>query len=284
MERKGAYCQDLQRIKALRYMDDEFMTLCLADNHEAVALILRIVLGEEVKVKSVRVQEPVKNLYGRSAVLDVHAADIEDREFDVEIQRCNAGAGARRARYNSSLLDMHMLKPGEETETLPDSYVIFITEHDVMGGNLPLYPVERYVTAGKKRVLFGDGSHILYVNGTYRGEDEIGRLMHDFCCTDPDDMHFEALARRARHFKQDEKGVASMSRIWDEVREEGREEGLLEGMEKAVTELLEELGQVPQRVMELIRAQDDPAVLSRWIKAAAKADNIAEFEQNMNMS
>jgi len=25
--------------------------------------------------------------------------------------------------------------------------------------------------------LFGDGSHIIYVNGKYRGDDEIGRLM-----------------------------------------------------------------------------------------------------------
>ena len=34
--------------------------------------------------------------------------------------------------------------------------------------------------------LFDDGEHILYVNSSYRGEDEIGRLMHDFTCTDPD--------------------------------------------------------------------------------------------------
>lgn len=280
MGRKEAYWQDLQRIRALRYMDDEFMTLCLADDHEAVSLILGIVLGEEVRVRSVRVQEPVKNLYGRSAVLDVHAADVTGREFDVEIQRCDAGAGAKRARYNSSLLDMHMLRAGEAAEALPDSYVIFITEHDVMRGDRAFYPVERYVSVGEERVLFGDGSHILYVNGAYRGEDAIGRLMHDFCCTDPDEMHYEALARKARHFKEDEKGVTDMSRIWDEVREEG----VLNGMEKAITELLEDLGQVPPRVMELIEAQDDPAVLSRWHKLAARANSIEEFERNMNAS
>ena len=46
------------------------------------------------------------------------------------------GAGAKRARRNSSLLDAHILKPGEDTEDIPDSYVIFITENDVMKGNL----------------------------------------------------------------------------------------------------------------------------------------------------
>ncbi len=66
--------QDLKRLKSLRYMDDDFMTVCHADNFEGVELILRIVLGrEDIKIKSVRTQELMKNLQGRSAVLDVHA-------------------------------------------------------------------------------------------------------------------------------------------------------------------------------------------------------------------
>jgi hypothetical protein len=29
-----------------------------------------------------------------------------------------------------------------------------------MKGNQPIYPVDRYVTIGENKVLFGDGSHI----------------------------------------------------------------------------------------------------------------------------
>lgn len=55
--------QDLERLKSLRYMDDDFMSVCLADNFEGVELILRIILGrEDIKIKSVRTQEPLKNL------------------------------------------------------------------------------------------------------------------------------------------------------------------------------------------------------------------------------
>ena len=213
--------QDLERLKSLRYMDDDFMSVCLADNFEGVELILQIVLGrEDIKVKSVRTQEPLKNLQGRSAVLDVHAIDSTDKEFDVEIQRSDAGAGAKRARHNSSLLDAHILKPGDDTENIPDSYVIFITENDVMKGNQPIYPVERYVTIGENKVLFGDGSYIIYVNGKYRGNDEIGKLMYDFSCTNPDDMNYETLAKKARYFKQDEKGVAAMCKIMEDMRNE----------------------------------------------------------------
>lgn len=184
-----------QEMKVFRYMDDDFMTACLEDNYEAVELILRIVLGQEdITIKSIRVQDSMKNLQGRSAILDVHAVDNTGKEFDCEIQRSDKGAGVKRARHNSSLLDAHILKPGEDTENIPDTYVIFITENDVMKGKQPIYPVERYITIGEEKVLFGDGSHILYVNGKYRGDDEVGKLMHDFSCTDPDDMNYEILA------------------------------------------------------------------------------------------
>ena len=227
--------QDLERLKSLRYMDDDFMSVCLADNFEGVELILRIVLGrEDIKVKSVRTQEPLKNLQGRSAVLDVHAIDITGKEFDVEIQRKDAGAGAKRARHNSSLLDAYILKAGDDMEDIPDSYIIFITENDVMKGNQPIYPVERYVTIGENKVLFGDGSHIIYVNGKYRGNDEIGKLLHDFSCTNPDDMNYEMLAKKARYFKQDEKGVAVMCKIMEDMRNEAALNNARENAERLI--------------------------------------------------
>ena len=166
----------------------------------------------------------MKNLQGRSAILDVHAVDSTKKEFDIEIQRKDAGAGAKRARHNSSLLDAHILKAGDDTEDIPDSYVIFITENDVMGKNQAIYHIQRYVETNEGKELFGDGSHILYVNGKYRGNNEIGKLMHDFSCTNPDDMNYEALAKKARYFKHDEKGVATMCKIMEDMRNEAARE------------------------------------------------------------
>ena len=213
--------QDLERLKLLRYIDDDFMTVCLEDN---VELILRIILGRDIKVRSVRTQELLKNLQGRSAILDVHAVDSMGKEFDIEIQRSDAGAGAKRARHNSSLLDAHILRPGEDTENIPDSYVIFITENDVMGKNQATYHIQRYVETNEGKELFGDGSHILYVNGKYRGNDEIGKLMHDFSCTNPKDMNYEALAQKARFYKHDEKGVTAMCKMMEDMRNEAARE------------------------------------------------------------
>ncbi len=43
-----AHRQDLERLELLRYIDDDFMTVCLADNYEGIELILRIILGRGI--------------------------------------------------------------------------------------------------------------------------------------------------------------------------------------------------------------------------------------------
>ena len=42
----------------------------------------------------------------------------------------------------------------------------------------------------------------------------------NFSCTNPDDMNYETLAKKARYFKQDEKGVAAMCKIMEDMRNE----------------------------------------------------------------
>lgn len=44
--------------------------------------------------------------------------------------------------------------------------------------------------------------------------------MYNFSSNNPDDMNYEALAKRARYFKQDEKEVTTMSKIMEDMRNE----------------------------------------------------------------
>ena len=108
---------------------------------------------------------------GRNITLDVDAMDENGEEIDVEVQGNSEGAHVRRARYHSSMVDSRMLKEGQAFRELKDSYVIFIYKHDKFQKGLPLYHVERYV--GETNEQFRDGSHIIYVNGNYKGNDEI---------------------------------------------------------------------------------------------------------------
>lgn len=52
---------------------------------------------------------------------------------------------------------------------------------------------------------------------------ELGRLMHDFYCTDADDMHFKQLADRVRYFKENEEGVKRMCATLEKMRDETAE-------------------------------------------------------------
>ena len=73
----------------------------------------------------------------------------------------------------------------------------------------------------------------------------------------------------------------NMLKAFEDMRLDGKEEGKIEGKIESIMELLEEFGQVPPRIVELITAEDNPDILSRWLKSAARAGSIAEFETNM---
>ena len=209
---------DMERIRALRLMDDEFMSKVFEDKTCAEFLLKIILERDDLTVQEVHSQHDLKNLQGRSVRLDILALDKAGRTYNVEVQRSDKGAGAKRARYNSSLLDANLTTKGEPYAELNETYVIFITERDVLKRGLPIYHINR--TIEETGESFGDEAHIIYVNGQIRDDTALGRLMHDFNCTDPGQMAYPVLAQRARYFKEDEKGVGSMSRIFEEIAQE----------------------------------------------------------------
>ena len=220
------YQEDLQRLRGFRLMDDDFLTKCFEGNTECIELVLRIVLDmSDLNVLDVRTQVFVENLLNRSVRLDVLATDSAGRKFNIEIQRADKGAGRKRARYNSSMMDANLLKKGEDFNNLPETYVVFITENDVMGKGIPLYQIERSILETGER--FEDGTHILYVNGAYRDESPIGKLMHDFSCTDPSEMYYDVLADRVKFFKENKEGIAVMCKAMEDMRNQTLKEGMI---------------------------------------------------------
>lgn len=80
------------------------------DNIECTELLLHIIMNrDDIKVQEVHTQYSIKNLHGRSVRLDIFATDSSDRKYNFEIQRSDKGAGVKRARYNSSIIDANIL-------------------------------------------------------------------------------------------------------------------------------------------------------------------------------
>jgi len=225
--------EDLQRLREFRLMDDDFLTKCFEGDTKCIQLVLRIVMEmPDLKVVDVHTQVFVENLLNRSVRMDVLATDSAGRKINIEIQRSDKGAGRKRARYNSSMMDANLLRKGEDFDELPETYVIFITEHDVIGRGKPLYRISRYIWDTNES--FEDGAHILYVNGAYRDETPVGKLMHDFACTDPAKMYYEELAERVRFFKESKEGISIMCKAMEDMRSESLQEGMREGMREGM--------------------------------------------------
>ncbi|MBQ9156304.1 MAG: PD-(D/E)XK nuclease family transposase [Eubacterium sp.] len=213
--------EDLARLRGLRPIDDDFMRCIFRENKALAQLVLSIITEKpDLEIIRVETQMDMKRLAGaRSICLDAYAKDAEDKKYDLEIQRANRGAGKHRARYHSSCMDVENLDAGQEFDELPDTYTIFLTERDLFGKGNALYPIERVNTVTGE--LFDDGEHILYVNGAYRDDSDLGKLMHDFCSWDPEDMNFDLMKEATRYYKEDEEGVKIMCEAFEETRNEG---------------------------------------------------------------
>lgn len=241
--------KDLQRLKNLRPIDDDFMRCIFKENIPLVEHVLRVFTEkDDLEITSVVTQADLKRLVGaRSICLDAYGTDAQGQKYDLEVQRADKGAGAHRARYHASALNIENLDAGQDFDDLPNVYIIFITENDIFGQGKPVYPVGRvnFVT-GK---LFDDGEHILYVNGAYRGDDEIGRLMHDFSCSDPDKMYNKDMADITRYFKETQEGVDIMCKAMEDMRNEEKKETRLEDIKN----LMETLSFTIEQAMDALK-------------------------------
>lgn len=204
-----------QIVQNLCMMNNKFLNRMLVDNIEAAEIFLQVIMKDDtIRVIDVRIQSFIQNLYGHSAQLDILAQDGLGRYFNVEVQRSDEGAPVRRARYYSSVLDTHFLQPGVDYDELPDSYVIFITENDVLKKNRPLYTVDRVIK--EDGMDFGDGSHIIYVNSKIQNDTALGRLMQDLYCTNPDELNYKEFVKRMKFLKYNKEGEEKMTDLIEE--------------------------------------------------------------------
>ena len=166
--------------------------------------------------------------------MDILAKDSAGKQYNVEVQQKPEGAHIRRARFNSSMMDSRMLKAGQEFSELQDSYMVFITRTDIFKHGIPIYTINRHFEETNE--LFDDGSHIVYVNGNYKGDDTVGRLMHDFSCKESKDMYYPELAKGVRHFKE-EGGRERMCEAVEKYAENVRLNSLLESVRKLMANM-----------------------------------------------
>ena len=133
--------------------------------------------------------------------------------------------------------------------------------------------------------------------------DGIAELMHRIRAMDTNDLNewITWFSNVIRKLNEDERGelitqikegdekemCSSFERLLNKEKAEGwkdgREKGKVEYRAEAVIELLEDLGELSDSLKICIMEQTDLELLKKWLKAAARAKSIEEFEQAVGL-
>ena len=263
-------------------MDDLFMQVVLEEQACTEYILQTILNKSSLKLKEQRLQKRLPNLHGRALVLDCLCTDEKGLLYNIEVQNSSAGAIPKRARYHAALMDTHTLKKGEKFSKLPESYVIFITDKDVLGEGEQLYQIERVIR--KSGSLFRDGSHILYFNTARQDDNALGKLAKDLKEANPKEIQSEVLSHRVASLKEgklDREGEKKMNVLLEKYRkkavEEGIEKGLAQGMQQGLEKGLEQgLQQGLQKGLEkgLEKGQNRLALLVGQLLNAGRMDDL----------
>lgn len=234
-------------------IDDNFMRCLFKDDLDLAQEVLRTITGmDDLTLVKAETQRDLRRLAGaRSVELDVWGADSKGGWHDIEVQR-GYEPDPRRARYHSAAMDVETLDAGMPFSSLPEQWVVFIMEHDPFGKGEGTYLFER--TCGESDGLDG-GTHILYANASYRAENKLGRLMGDFCESDPSKMQTDALRKRVEYYKGEPEGVGEMCEILEEMCDEARQVGAEQTMLESVRSIVKNLHLTAE---EALRALDVP--------------------------
>ena len=219
-------------------MDDDFMRVVLKDIRCTEYILQTILKKPRLRVKEQVLQEDLKNLQGRSVILDCLCKDESGTIYNIELQNKRYGASPLRARYHAGMIDTHILKAGENFNRLPESYVIFICGKDVLKENRQIYHVKRIIEESGN--TFPDKAQIIYINTEKSSDDELGRMIKDFYTEDPKEIRSKVLARRIAEIKipsKAEKGEdAEMTTYYDRLKRQWKKEGKAEGIEQGINE------------------------------------------------
>lgn len=286
----------MKRKKTLKELTlkDNFMFGAVMSDETNCRRLLELIL--QFPIERVEVSKEKSIIYHpeyKGIRMDVYAKDGNNTHYNVEmqtVQKCGLGM---RTRYYHSQLDMELLLQGEEYSKLPNTYVIFICDFDPFGKKKYCYTFEN-MCREVDGLLLKDGSKSIFLSTCGTNVDVVPDAMVKFlnyvkadlkdCTKDFEDEFVQSLQLAVQNIKESremEERFMILHEMLQEEREEGREEGRTAGKVEAILELLQELGEFSDELQTQIESEKDSAVLTRWLKLAAKAESLEHFQQNM---
>lgn len=226
-------------IQEMTLFDDVFFSACAEKKTEIIPFILEIILNRILSLKKPAVQSRITNPEYRSVTPDVVVESSDGAEvFNIEVEGGSLTHIMQRIRYQTGMIDTQSLKKGSDYRSLKKLTAVVISKNDLCRQGLPIYTVRRTITENQRDA--SNGTTEIFVNGRYRGDDEIGKLMHDFSEADPDRMFYNELKEACALLKRTKEGVQFMSETLQSLINQEKEESRLKGWEEGKKEGWEE--------------------------------------------
>lgn len=182
-----------KEIGDLTLLDDKLMTLVLNDNAPALNLIFRTILkNEDLRLLGSYIDKEEPKNGKQSNYLSLILADPRSLIYYIELHLLTPAVDMIAIQGYDYMKNLGFLK-GAVDENFVKKRLIYIMPQDVMGKGKPIYTYSFFENVTKERL--GDHEQIIFINTAYEDCDsDIGKLMHDFRCSDPTQMYFQRLA------------------------------------------------------------------------------------------
>ena len=277
-------------------LTDDFLFDVATEELENCKVIIELTTGLRLKsLKWKSGQKVIHNLPGKRGVrLDFIAESEDGRIFDVEMQNRNEGNIPKRTRFYQALIDAPILKSGERGfDKMNPLYIIIICNYDPYGKKKYCYTFDNQCKE-VPGLRLGDEVTKLLLSTKGENEEEVSKELVDFLhyvtesnengLPDECDERLKRLHESIREIKASADMEVEYMKMEERERiiradgvEFGKQIGIINGKIEDILELLEDKGDVPEKVKAEILAETDLEVLKKWLRLAAKSETIEEF-------
>ena len=167
--------------------------------------------------------------------------------------------------------------------------MIFICDYDPFGKKKYMYNIENCCIQSDG-LSFDDGSHTICLSTRGENEEKVSEELVRFLeyvgadleasTGNFEDGFVSRLQESVRHVKASRK-MEERYMLLEELLKTERNEGKAEGKMEGILDLLEDLGEVPDDLRVMIEEETSLSKLRSWLKAAAKAESIHQFMEQM---
>ena len=215
----------------------------MRNNPDVCKELLEILL--EFKIERIEMsQEEVVDIdfASKGIRMDVYARDADGlKAYNIEVQTTDTSELPERARYYQGVMDVDLLKSGQQYKELKATYIIFICMDDIFKKGLAKYTFENLCVEDKETKLNDRTQKVFYICKNYdklldARQKAFLRMVTQNSSSDDFTRRVGGLVENAKRNTQWRQQFMEWDREMACMRAKGREEGLAEGARRKAVE------------------------------------------------